>query len=130
MELDLPGAFYAATIRKVILSLPTPSSRVPDQSLILSETNEPADGSWAGDELISGMRGDGWFMVHLPYGGSVEVDMKKVEGAWRAWWVDPRSGGKSLIERGDSHENKTFKSPTEGEQDGDWILLVEKDTWM
>ncbi|KAL7418647.1 hypothetical protein Q5752_007106 [Cryptotrichosporon argae] len=129
LELDLPGAFYAATMRRLILALPTPSSRVPNQSIILSGTHEPADGSWAGDELISGMTGDGWLMVHLPYGGDVTVDLTSIDGAWRAWWVDPRSGGRTLLERGQGVD-KSFRSPTEGEQDGDWLLLVEKDVWV
>jgi len=69
-------------------------------------------------------------MVHLPYGGSVEVDVGKtgVEGKWRGWWIDPRTGGREVCERGEGGR-KVFKAPSEGSLGDDWLLLIEKDVW-
>ncbi len=85
----------------------------------------------AGDKLIAGMRSDKgeWAMVHLPYGGVVDVNVEKAlkVGRYRAWWIDPRIGAKEVIGTGaavnvnDTSAKTTFDSP-----DGkDWLLLLE-----
>lgn len=130
LELDLQGAFYASTMRRFFLSLPDFFSRRPDSSFILSDTKEPTDGSSALDRLIQGLKADSWAMVHLPYGGEVEVDLEKAltGNTYRAWWVSPASGGKEVIGKGDKSEEKgtkVFKSPSEGALDRDWVLLLE-----
>ena len=135
LELDLPGAFQAALIRQIVLSLPSPSSRIPDQSIILSDTHEPKKASvaGAGENLVSAMRGDGWIMVHLPLGGEVQVSMSKGglgDHKWRAWWIDPRTGGREVFESGERVTEKSFKAPSSGDGDDDWLLLVEEDKWM
>jgi hypothetical protein len=70
-------------------------------------------------------------MVHLPYGGDIEIDIKKggVEGQWRAWWISPRDGGREVFERGEGVGGKTFNAPSGGSLDEDWLLLVEEDVW-
>lgn len=119
-------------MRRIMLSLPKYFDRIPDQSIILSSTNEPEDGTWAGDKLISGMRSEGWAMVHLPYGGEVEVHLGLAgftERKWRAWWIDPRCGGREVGVKGGGGDAKAFKSPTSGSLDDDWLLLIEEDKW-
>lgn len=89
--------------------------------------NDQPDGL-AGDKLVSGMRGKGWAMVHLPYGGTVEVDLAKTgqEGAWGSWWVDTKCGARSSCSRGDTTaELQVFTSPTEGSKNEDWLLVLE-----
>jgi hypothetical protein len=111
-----------------MLSLPNYHTRVPDQTFILSDTCDTGDGR-AGDHLIGGMRGDDWAMVHLPYGGDVEVDLAKSlpnQTKWRAWWVDPRIGSREQFQEGDVLSGKeTFKSPSSGSLEDDWLLLLE-----
>lgn len=128
-ELDLPGSFHVGIMRNIMLALPNYFSRMPDQSFILSGTNEPIDGSRAGDKLISGTRADGWAMVHLPYGGEVTIDIGKAlpgkVGAWRAWWVDTKCGAKELDQSGKGQHVEKFVSPSEGTLKDDWLLLVE-----
>lgn len=111
-------------------SLPNFHSRVPDQSFIVSDTNEPKDGTPAGDKLIGGMRGKGWAMVHLPYGGEVTVDLEKaLPGGkrWNAWWINPRDGGRlPPFDKGDlATGEKMFKAPSGGSISDDWLLYVD-----
>jgi hypothetical protein len=119
-------------MRRIMLSLPDYFSRIPDQKFITSDTEEPADGTAAGDKLISGMRGEGWAMVYLPYGGSVEVDLSKAlpdQAQWRAWWINPRTGARESFEKGEEPKGvRSFKSPTQGSLGDDWLLLVETST--
>jgi hypothetical protein len=63
-------------MRRFFLSLPDFFSRRPDSSFILSDTFEPKDGTSALDRLVQGLRSDSWALVHLPYGGEVEVDFR------------------------------------------------------
>lgn len=102
--------------------------------MILSGTNEPTDGSLAEDKLIAGLKAKSWCMIHLPYGGTVTVDLSAAlsQGAsgYRAWWVDPKTGGKASLDKGavQNVENETkrdFVSPSEGRIDTDWVLLLE-----
>ncbi|RSH90754.1 hypothetical protein EHS25_009929 [Saitozyma podzolica] len=129
-ELDLPGAYAASLMRTITLSLPNYFTRIPDDSFILSDRNEPSDGTPAGDKLVLGMRAKGWAGVHLPYGGHVEVDLEKAlpsegEGEYRAWWIDPRTGGKETIGKGKSDGpikgSRRFEAPDKE----DWLLLLE-----
>jgi hypothetical protein len=128
-ELDLPGAFQVGLMRRICLSLPSFFSRMPNSSFILSDTMEPKDGSRAGDKLISGMIGEGWSMVHLPYGGGVDVDIgAALSGSteYRAWWIDPRTGGREIFEEGKVRSGaKHFHAPPEGAQEDDWLLYIE-----
>ena len=83
------------------------------------------------------MRADGWAIVQLPEGGNVEIDLDKAlrssgnrEGAarkekWRAWWIDPRIGGREVFRVGEDYGIKAFEAPSKGEGDNDWLLLLE-----
>lgn len=134
LELDLPGAFYASVLRRFFLSLPSYTTRRPDSSFIVSDTMEPKDGTLAYDKLIAGLKAQDWALVHLPYGGAVEIDVSMAlshskSATFRVWWVDPRSGGKTPAERGTRLSLpatvREFISPTSGSLDTDWVLLLE-----
>lgn len=120
-------------MRQICLSLPQYFTRVPDSTFILSDTLEPDDGSPAGDRLIQGMRGTGWAMVHLPYGGTVRLDMRKALSdtrieCWKAWWIDPRTGGRELFQPAGNHEvhvSFTSSTTTKDDSDNDWLLYIE-----
>lgn len=118
-------------MRQICLALPNYTSRVPDSSFILSDTNEPKDGSRAGDKLIQGMRGDGWAMVHLPHGGTINLNLTKAlpvgtnEG-WKAWWIDPRTGGRECFQTSKEPASQvSFTAPAAHGEDSDWLLFVE-----
>ncbi len=98
---------------------------------------EPKDGTLAYDKLISGLRSDQWALVHLPYGGEVDVDISNAlsnspTSTYRAWWVDPRSGGKATLDKGEKKSIaegvRRFVSPTAGSLATDWVLLLESYT--
>jgi hypothetical protein len=117
-------------MRRFFLSLPDFFSRRPDSSFILSDTFEPKDGTSALDRLVQGLRSDSWALVHLPYGGEVEVDLEKAltGGTYRAWWVSPASGGREVLDNGAKTAvkgSRLFTSPTRGDLKKDWILLLE-----
>ena len=129
LELDLEGALTVSALRKILESLPDYFDRVPDQSLVLSSTNEPTDGSPAGDKLIGAMRSKTWLAVHLPHGGDVEVSLDKetLPAKWRAWWMIPKTGSKEVFQKGDGGESLKVSSPTQGSIDTDCILYVDRD---
>lgn len=121
-------------MRKIVESLPNYHTRVPDQSFILSDTNEPADGEPAGDRLLGGTRGDGWALVYLPYGGDVSLDLAKAipaGGQWRAWWINPRDGGRlSFLSGNDASDDgqRAFSAPSGGNLKNDWLLYIDTES--
>lgn len=132
LELDLSGAFYSSVLQKFFLSLPDFMTRKPDSSMILSDTFEPTDGTLAKDKLIAGLKAKSWSMIHLPYGGTVEVDLTRALDSspkgYRAWWVDPKTGGKASLDKGAvavAEPKRSFTSPSEGSIVNDWVLLLE-----
>lgn len=76
------------------------------------------------------MSGEGWAMVHLPLGGSVDVDVGRAlpgSTSYRAWWVDPRIGSKVLAAREvevDGETTTLFEAPSGGDIEHDWILYL------
>ncbi|BEI82007.1 hypothetical protein CcaverHIS002_0211670 [Cutaneotrichosporon cavernicola] len=131
LELDLPGAWYSSVAKNILLDLPCYFSRVPDQSFIVSDTGE-REGERAGDTLVSGMRADDWAAVHLPYGGTVQVDLALAipsAKGWKAWWVDPRCGGREVFETGNNLGVRAFSAPSAGTLSDDWILLLSVDPY-
>jgi hypothetical protein len=129
LELDLSGAFYSSVLRKFFLTLPNYFSRRPDSSFILSATGED-QGDDILDRLVQGLKADSWAMVHLPYGGTVNVDIDRaIQGeTYRAWWVCPSTGGKASLNKGEKQTARgaqEFTSPSEGSLEDDWVLLLE-----
>ena len=123
-------------MRRFFLSLPGFFSRHPDSSFILSDTHEQVEGSTQAermdvlDKLIQGLKGDTWALVHLPYGGEVDIDLKLALSGlrYRAWWVDPASGGREVLDEGSKSEikgSRVFQTPTAGDLDKDWVLMLE-----
>ena len=130
-ELDLPGAHNAAIMRKIVLSLPSFFTRVPDQTLIASPTWESDMEAERGDSMISAMRGKGWCAVHLPRGGKVLIHLHKalkIGGTYRAWSIDPNTGGKTLISAAKtvSYEALELNLPLVDRSHRDRIVLVEQ----
>ena len=116
--LHLPGSAQMQHAKNLLLSRPF-LSRVPDQSLIVSEVGEgahhvqatrDADGSYA--------------LVYVPSGKAVEVDLAKLSGeTLNAFWFDPRTGTAArfavLTNPRAAH---TFTPPPGGP---DWVLVLE-----
>jgi len=115
-------------MKKIFMALPESNTRKPQNDFILSERNEPKDGSPAGIKLISGMTGVGWAMVHLPYGGVVKLDIGKALAGtteFQAWWIDPRDGSKQACEpKTRQITDMDFECPSCGTMEDDWILYL------
>jgi hypothetical protein len=129
-ELDLPGAFNAGMMKSIMMSLPSFFSRVPDQSIIASPIMEAESEAERGDEMVSGMKGDGWCAVHLPKGGRVSVNLHKslpLGQAYRSWWIDPKTGGRAIDQSGKcvALDPAEFVSPKSNGAQNDWLLLIE-----
>ena len=114
--LDLRGAGQFQHLRALLESRPF-LSRVPDQSLL----TDPRTGS----EHRRACRGDGYLMVYLPQGGTVEVNLNSF--AWQqahTWWFDPRTG--SAIDRGllPGGDRISITAPWSG-PGADWVLVLD-----
>jgi hypothetical protein len=121
--LNAPGAVQVAHVKSLMLSRPY-FSRIPDQSVVLSEVGE-------GRRYVSATRdrNGSYIMIYLPEGQPVEVDMIKLSGSKAAaWWFDPRTGNPTRIE-GDLPTNQPhrFTPPSSG-WGNDWILVLDDET--
>lgn len=117
--MHLPGAGQMQWCRALLESRPF-VSRVPDQSLIVSENRggsrhvratRDADGSYA--------------LIYCPYyGDEVTIDLSKLSGSKLiAHWCDPRNGTSTLIGPFDrSVGRQTFTPPLGGP---DWVLVID-----
>ncbi len=115
--LQLPGANQMRHLRSLLESRPF-LTRIPDQSLLLSD---PGKG---GDHAQATRDKDGsWAFVYLPSGLPVIIDLSRLTGEnFRVHWFDPRSGeahGAGECSAGSSAE---FSPPGSGE---DWILTLD-----
>lgn len=118
-ELDLPGASQCAIIQQLVTSMPDFAARVPDQSIVTSETHEGK-----GDELICSLRSSKglWALIYTPKGEAVTVDLDKAVGGklHRAEWHNPRDGKRTPIEGA----GPTFTPPSSGTLNDDWVLVL------
>ena len=109
-------------LRTLIESRPT-SSRVPDQSIIVSATGTDLGDS--PDKIFATRSEDNdWALVYLTQGGDVSVDMTKISAPQiNAQWYDPREGSFTDIGAYDNSGTAQFTAPSSGE-DNDWVLVL------
>ena len=113
--LDLPGAWDMIHLRNLLESRPV-EGRVPDQSVIVSETGDD-------NSRILAIRGDGYIMVYLPANISARVNAHKLKAELvRAWWYNPRTGRATEIAVYGGSEERTFEVPVQGV---DWVLVID-----
>lgn len=109
-------------LRSLIESRPM-SSRVPDQSMIVSATGTDLGDS--PDKIVATRsENNDWALVYLTQGGDVTVDMTKISGPQiSAQWYDPRDGSLADIGVYDNSGTEQFTAPSSGE-DNDWVLVL------
>jgi len=115
--LHLPGSAQMQHAKNLLLSRPF-LSRVPDQSLLVSEAGEgthhvratrDADGSYA--------------LVYLPSGKPATLDLDKLAGDTLAvHWFDPRTGVAHRAETVSGKGPREFTPPSGGP---DWVLVLD-----
>lgn len=119
--LDLEGAWDMMHARRLIESHDL-FSRVPDQSLIASENP-------AGAFHVQATRGQGYALVYIPCGTTVEVRMDALapaagEALIRAFWFNPRTGERASAGQFASRGTQAFTPVDEGRplRQQDWVL--------
>ncbi len=122
--LHLPGSSQVRHARTLLMSRPY-LSRVPDQSLIVSETG-------AGTYHLRATRdAEGRYaMVYIPairsspfQAGSIELDLTGLSGERLAGsWYDPRTGVAHSIGVFDKQDRMHFTPPDGGP---DWVLVLD-----
>lgn len=119
--LHLPGASQMRYVKSLMLSRPM-LLRVPDQSLIASETGK-------GAEHIRAARGvDGSYaFVYLPVPRSVTVNLENLSGrSIRAWWFNPRNGQTQPIGEFARRGRREFTPPASESAEEDWVLVLDE----
>ncbi len=121
-SLDAPGATQMKHLRALMESRPF-LSRIPDQSILAS-----AAGTGAGHIQATGISHGSCFLVYLPMGGTVTVDLSRITGGKvRAWWYDPRNGKATAIGEFAGNGKREFTSPDAGKT-RDWVLTLDDAT--
>src|SRR5687768_10251680 len=84
-------------------------TRIPDQSVIVGKA-----GVGASQITATRDRTGSYFMIYLPQGQAVAVDLNKLSGASGVgWWFDPRTGRAAKIEEElPANQMKQFTPPT------------------
>jgi hypothetical protein len=114
--LDLPGAGQMGHLRWLIESRPM-LSRVPESRLLVDHRE--------GAEHRRACRGDGYALVYLPQGGTVELDSAPLP--WvrsHAWWFDPRTGTAHDAGQVPHQARLKFIAPWAGPC-ADWVLVLD-----
>ncbi len=117
--INLPGANQMRHARALIESRPF-LSRVPDQSILVSEAG-------AGANRVQAARDSGgsYAFIYSAAGAPVTVDLSKISGAKiRAWWFDPRDGSSRTAGEYPNTSKQQFTPPASG-TDNDWVLVLD-----
>ncbi|MCU7694794.1 glycoside hydrolase family 140 protein [Haoranjiania flava] len=117
--LTRPGAEDMQYLKKLFELRPF-SKLVPDQSIIYGKN--PRDST----HIRSAKAEDGsFFIVYLPIGGPVKINMKKISGRLiTAWWYNPRNGKAEKIIKTTKEDIQEFISPGAG-KGNDWVLVLD-----
>ncbi len=120
--LHAPGAAQMGHLRALIESRPF-LTRIPDQTLILSQQSDAA-------HYIAATRDQngGYALIYIPDGAAVTVDLGKIAGQCAsASWFDPRSGKTEKIGEFPTSQAHQFTPPARQEA-RDWVLVLDDAT--
>jgi hypothetical protein len=118
-SLDLWGARDMQHVKNLMLSRPY-LSRVPDQSIVVSEIGD-------GDGHVRATRDSqgSYAFIYSPLGQPVTVNLEKLSGTEvKAWWYDPRHGTANQIDVFPKKGTREFKPPIQG-KGNDWVLVLD-----
>jgi Protein of unknown function (DUF4038)/Putative collagen-binding domain of a collagenase len=120
--LHLPGASQMRHAKDLLLSH-SYLSRIPDQSLIVSETY---DDDLRRTHHIQATRDSGgsYALVYSASGQPFSVDMTKLSGAAEAGWLDPRNGKWDRFGSFPNTGAQEFTPPSRG-RGNDWVLRLD-----
>ena len=118
--LQSPGRADMAFLKQVMTSEPL-AGRVPDQSLIVSDTGT-AD---TAKDYVAAARGEdgSYAFVYTTDGRSFDLALDKLAGQLEARWFDPREGTYQAAESV-TGDVQTFDPPGEPGEGNDWLLVL------
>jgi len=121
--LDLPGSYQMRWARNLLLSRPY-LTRIPDQSLFLSQNGGGWDHVQATRDGAPEANDASYLMVYLPtLRRGIEIDTRRLAATrLRSWWYDPRQGTALLIEERQNVGRYRLQMPDSGP---DWVLVVD-----
>lgn len=121
--IELPGAGQMHFAKDLLLARPF-FSRIPDQSLITSDT-------YSGGNYIAATRdSEGSFaLIYSASGQPFTLDLRKLQGphssSFQASWFDPRTGVSTIVGEIKAMDKKEFSPPSQGETQ-DWVLTLDR----
>ena len=130
--IDLPGAWCMLHTRRLLLSRPQ-AGRIPDQALLLSNSEAPAE-----HQVAARAKDSSWAMVYTPAGLPITVDLAHLaKPQLRSWWYDPRHGTAQEITlhhvttaspasfRFVPPSEEPLSGPGNGTVGHDWVLVLD-----
>ena len=121
-----PGSSQMIHAKRLLLSRPY-FTRIPatDQVLIPHEVNTAVPGRGEYRFVATADTDSTYILVYTPVGRAFSVRTSYIRGkTLKAWWFNPRTGKAANIGKFRNEGQKTFLSPTPGEQ-LDWILVID-----
>ncbi|GAA4315035.1 glycoside hydrolase family 140 protein [Compostibacter hankyongensis] len=117
--LDLPGAFQAGIVKRLMCSRPF-LQRIPDNSILTGDRHSGAD------YITATRASDGSYaMVYSATGQPFTVQLGKLQGdELKAWWFSPRDGKAAAAGTFPARGEKRFTPPSSG-YDNDWVLVLD-----
>lgn len=115
----LPGAQQMRYLRALIESRPM-LSRIPDQSLIVSDAGKGTD------RIEAARAEDGSYaLIYSSSGRPFRVDLGKLAASKiQAWWFDPRTGTARKADVFPRQGHREFRPPAQGKGQ-DWVLVLD-----
>ncbi len=120
--LHFPGSDQMHHAKDLLLARPY-FSRIPDQSLIVSDTH---DGKLVRTHHIQASRDENgtYAIVYSASGQPFTVDMTKLSGTAKAAWFDPRNGDSKPFGEFPNTGTQEFMPPGNG-RGSDWVLTLD-----
>ncbi len=128
VAIDSPVSYQMRHLRSLMESRPF-LSRIPDQSLLLTEENFGSAYIQVTRDGVLGEKDASYIMAYLSIARGLKLDTSVIEGGrLKAWWYDPRTGLAYFIE---SFENEGTYSPKWEDRVSldmggpDWVLVID-----
>ncbi|MBL7649861.1 MAG: glycoside hydrolase family 140 protein [Candidatus Hydrogenedentes bacterium] len=122
--LDLPGVKQLVYVKRLMLSRPF-LTRIPDQSVILSENPGGIEHIRATRDGSPGANNATYLMVYFPKHNRATINTALVAGeSLQVTWYNPRNGEASKVGEMPNKGTMGLEPPTNAEGE-DWVLIVD-----
>jgi len=122
--LDIPGATQLVHLKRLMLNRPY-LTRIPDQSVILSESPKGVDRVGVTRDGRPGQDDATYILAYFPRHHRVTLNTGRVAAARLCgWWYNPRTGAATRIGEMANGRKMDFAPPTDVEGE-DWVLVLD-----